>query len=287
MKNGNMDASSAIPNDVTSFREEPQTSARVAEVAAILVTGDSPDQLQELRWLIKDCGYCVIEDNDVNGSTATALMRTNVIVLNFATIPSADPERVEALREKLRKPVLCVLPYPNEQEVARVDRLAADALVFKPLRFEELASRLRLLLRQSRQENGCRIVDRRRSGRRKGDQEMTFRPVQRRSSFLVVNEREKSILCGDRKLQLSRKEYLLLSLLASDPGKTFSKQEIIARLWPKNRRAAATDVQQYICLLRKKIEPDSSNPRLIKTVPAFGYKFVHPDELRLENPDEM
>ena len=157
-------------------------------------------------------------------------------------------------------------------------QIAADALVFKPLRFEELASRLKLVLGRNSPEVTNPIVDRRHRGRRKEDREAASNPRSSISS-LQVKEREKVVLYRGRELQLSRKEYLLLSLLASEPGRVFSKEEIIARLWPTSRRAAATDVQQYVCLLRKKIESDPSNPCLIKTVPSFGYKLDPPEEM--------
>ncbi len=276
------DDTRASSNDVTR-----QAGRETAEGPLVLITGDTADQLQELRCLIADCGCIAIEGADVKGSAGSAQVRADVVMVNFDTVATASPQRVKALREEHGTPVVCLLPHPKETEIARIDQLAADAIVFKPLRVEELASRLKLLLGRNRSAAAYPVVDRRHRGRRKEDREAVPAIARSSNPFLQVNERAKVVLYRGRELHLSRKEYLLLSLLASEPGRVFSKQEIIARLWPTSRRAAATDVQQYVCLLRKKIEQDPSNPRLIKTVPAFGYKFVHPDELRLENPDEM
>jgi len=256
-----------------------QAGREAADGPFFLITGDAPDQLQELRWLIKDCGYIALEEADVKGSEGSAQVRADVVLVNFATVATASPQRVMALREEYGKPVVCVLPYPNATEFARIDQLAADELVFKPLRFEELASRLKLVLGRNRPEITYPIMDRRRRGRRKEDREAVPNPARASNSPLQVREREKVVLYRGRELQLSRKEYLLLSLLASEPGRVFSQQEIIARLWPTSRRAAATDVQQYVCLLRKKVELDPSNPRLIKTVSSFGYKLDPPEEM--------
>jgi DNA-binding response OmpR family regulator len=64
----------------------------------------------------------------------------------------------------------------------------------------------------------------------------------------------------------------LIRLLASKPGNVFSRQEILSTLWPGNRYASFQDVQKYVYLLRKKIEDDPYNPKLILTVRGFGYR---------------
>ena len=75
-------------------------------------------------------------------------------------------------------------------------------------------------------------------------------------------------------MPLSPKEYDLFKLLATDPGRVFSNQEIIDHLWPAPSRADSNDVKQYIHLLRNKIEEKPTHPRWIKTVKGFGYKLA-------------
>ena len=270
---------SATPVKRHGAQADLQTAQMVTEGPFVLIAGDAPDELQELAWLTNDCGFIALRNTNAQGSAGMAQRGLDVVLVNFATVAAASFRRVEALREEHGKPVVCVLPYPNQQEVAQVARLAADDLLFKPLRTEELASRLRLVLQKISPESTCGIVDRRRRGRRKEDRVAVPNPERRHDSFLQINERRKTVSCRGRELRLSPKEYQLLSLFASDPGRVFSKQEIVAQLWPTKPRASASDVQQYVRLLRKKIEPDPSNPRLIQTVPSFGYRLMHPDEM--------
>ena len=73
-------------------------------------------------------------------------------------------------------------------------------------------------------------------------------------------------------VELSPKEFELVSLLASSPGRVFSNQEILDSVWPDGYAATSKDVKQYIYLLRRKLEPDPENPSVIVTVRGFGYK---------------
>ena len=87
-----------------------------------------------------------------------------------------------------------------------------------------------------------------------------------------IDDRSKTVTVGDAILSLSPKEYKLLRLLASEPGRVFSSEEIIAHLWPDSDRAAANDVKQYIHLLRNKLyrSADVGNP--IENIKGFGYR---------------
>jgi len=75
-------------------------------------------------------------------------------------------------------------------------------------------------------------------------------------------------------VRLSPKEYELLKLLASEPGRVFSDEEIVQRIWPDSSSATADDVRKYIRFLRQKLEENPENPQLIMTIRGFGYKLA-------------
>ena len=85
----------------------------------------------------------------------------------------------------------------------------------------------------------------------------------------------KVIVLRGKEVTLSPKEYALVGLLFSEPGRVFSRQEILSRLWPDSRYATFQDVQKYIYLLRKKLEDDPSHPKFILTVRGFGYRLAN------------
>jgi DNA-binding response OmpR family regulator len=99
-------------------------------------------------------------------------------------------------------------------------------------------------------------------------------PERWRVGELEIDDTQKCVRLRGREVALSPKEYELLKLLASQPGRVFSDEEIIRHVWPEGGLASSTDVRRYIYLLRQKIEADPKNPTLVLTVPGFGYKLA-------------
>lgn len=117
------------------------------------------------------------------------------------------------------------------------------------------------------------LSDRRKTGRGWG---FSTVPVESRSNAasFVIDDRRKLVFIEGKRLQLSPKEFALLSLLALDPGRVVSNEEIVAFLWADRSDATVSDVRQSIYLLRKRIEKDPKNPRWIRTVSGFGYQLI-------------
>jgi DNA-binding response OmpR family regulator len=88
-----------------------------------------------------------------------------------------------------------------------------------------------------------------------------------------IDDRAKTVTIGAEPVALSPKEYELLRLLASEPGRVFTNEEIINSLWDGGR-ATSSDVKQYIYHLRNKIERDPQVPQLIVNIKGFGYKLA-------------
>jgi DNA-binding winged helix-turn-helix (wHTH) protein len=93
---------------------------------------------------------------------------------------------------------------------------------------------------------------------------------------LVIDDHAKEVRLNGTVLPLTPREYALLRLLAAEPGRVFSAQEIIERAWATEKFVSSEDVKKYIYLVRQKIERDPQNPQIILTVRGFGYKFVPP-----------
>jgi len=89
---------------------------------------------------------------------------------------------------------------------------------------------------------------------------------------LVVDNAGKRVFLNGTEVKLSPKEYELVRLLASEPGRVFSNEEILQAVWTGRHWATAQDVKQYIYFVRKKLEADPENPQFIVTVRGFGYK---------------
>jgi DNA-binding winged helix-turn-helix (wHTH) protein len=95
-----------------------------------------------------------------------------------------------------------------------------------------------------------------------------------RAGSLQIDPMSKEVRLRENQVDLSPKEYELVSLLASEPGRVFSTREILQKIWTEGNGATAKDVKQYIYLLRKKLESDPEHPQVIVTVRGFGYKLT-------------
>ena len=108
-----------------------------------------------------------------------------------------------------------------------------------------------------------------------------------RVGSLQIDPRGKEVYVDDHAVELTPKEYELVHLLASEPGRVFSNREILDEVWAAENAHAPTskDVKQYIYLLRQKLERDAGRPELIVTVRGFGYKLA-PDVASSERDHE-
>jgi len=145
--------------------------------------------------------------------------------------------------------ILVVTKLHRVDDRIRALRGGADDCVQKPFHPEELKARMEAVLRRTR-------------------------PA-RMGEGLVIDDERKEVRLGERTVSLSPKEYQLLCLLHRSPGRVFSSDEILRELWPRHASyATRQDVQKYVYLLRKKIEVDAKQPRLVLTVRGFGYRLA-------------
>lgn len=124
----------------------------------------------------------------------------------------------------------------------------ADDYIPKPFHLDEVRARIEAVLRRSRPS-------------------LT-------AAGIWIDDARKEVRVRGKALPLSPKEYGLLKLLASAPGRVFSTEEILAHLWPASPYSSAQDVQKYAYLLRKKLEEDPAHPKLLLTVRGFGYRLA-------------
>jgi DNA-binding response OmpR family regulator len=237
----------------------------------ILVTGDDGALSSILEPLLaaESLEISVAQANGLSEEIASLL--PHVVLVSIIEPDLAKVLWIQQLREDYRGPIVCVVPHPTPNEVEDFAALAADDYLFPPVSAAELESRVRLLLCNERLAKTGRAAGRGRdaedsppgSGRR-GQQ---LPPIE-------ISERERAVYCRGEAVHLPPKQYALLCLLASDPGRVFTHQEIIAALWPARRRVRLADLQQHVYALRKKIEPDPSCPCHILSVPGFGYRFL-------------
>jgi DNA-binding response OmpR family regulator len=151
-------------------------------------------------------------------------------------------------------PLLILTALTTEEERVKGLELGADDYLTKPFSLKELMARMRALLRRGRL----------------ADEEST-RAVLQVGPLTIDSERHEARM-ADRLLKLTPIEFALLTCLAQQPGKVFTRDQLISLLWGEDRFVEEHNLDVHIHAVRQQLEPDADRPRLLLTVRGVGYK---------------
>lgn len=189
--------------------------------------------------------------------------------------PSAQ-QTVQLLKSLCQVPIIALINIEYADQVSEIAALGIDQVIFKPYSVEELNIRLRFCFTRHQSPKLMKwdntLLERRYHNRRKSQLQLES------VMALSINPDTRKINIDDRTIRLSFKEFDLFCLLASEIGRVFSSKEILTQIWEDAGHATDSDVQQYISLLRKKIEADSRHPQWIQTHKGFGYSINEPEQ---------
>jgi DNA-binding response OmpR family regulator len=220
----------------------------------ILVVDDDPDIVRLLKYFLEAKGRQV--QTASTGAEALELFKREPpdLVILDVMLPGMDGWAVlQKIRESSQVPVLMLTGKDAPTDKAKGLLSGADDYIAKPFDLAELEARIVAVMRRYKP---------------------SARPALIRVGDLEIDDSVKHVKVKGRTVSLSPKEYELLKLLASEPGRVFSHQEIIAEVWQNKPFITSSDVTKYIYLLREKLEDDPENPRYILTVRGFGYKLA-------------
>ncbi|MBT8261355.1 MAG: response regulator transcription factor [Bacteroidia bacterium] len=219
----------------------------------ILLVDDEPDILEILGYNLSSEGYQIITaENGVEAITKAKKHKPHLIVLDVM-MPEMDGieacEKIRAVPE-LSETVITFLTARGEDysQVAGFEA-GADDYITKPIKPKVLISKVKALLRRFKETS---------------DEDGTMK-----IGNLTINREEYKILKGKQEIILPRKEFELLALLASKPGKVFKREDILDRVWGNEVVVGGRTIDVHIRKLREKIGDER-----FKTVKGVGYKFV-------------
>lgn len=220
----------------------------------ILVVDDEADIAQLLKRFLETKGRTVL--TAANGLEALELFKRESpsLVILDVMLPGMDGWTVlQRIREHSDIPVLMLTGRDTPTDAAKGLLSGADDYIAKPFDLAELEARIAAVLRRYKAPS---------------------RPSLLKVGDLEIDDHLKQVRVRNCTVTLSPKEYELLKLLASEPGRVFSHQEIIAAVWQNKPLITSSDVTKYIYLLREKLETDPDHPKYIVTVRGFGYKLA-------------
>lgn len=224
--------------------------------AKILVVEDEPAIADAVGYALAEAGYEV--DTAGDGDDAIAKARDtsyDLMILDLLLPGTQGMEVCRTLRAESDLPI--VMLTAREAEADRVGGLevGADDYVTKPFSIAELVSRVRALLRR-------RELDRNRS------------PAVQQVGGLHVDVTRHSATIDGKPLALTRSEFRLVTLLASEPGRVFTRDELVRHLWQSDFVGDRRAIDVHISNLRRKLEADPRHPRRLVTARGVGYKLM-------------
>jgi DNA-binding response OmpR family regulator len=220
----------------------------------ILVVEDETPIAEAVGYALRGAGYEVdlVADGDA-GLEAVLGRSFDLMVLDLMLPGLSGLDICRAVRAESDLPIVMLTARDAEQDVVDGLELGADDYVTKPFSVAELVSRVRALLRR-------RDLDRAHAVQRIGD--------------LEIDVARHSAAVAGVPLSLTRSEFRLVTLLASEPGRVFTREELIEHLWEDGYEGDRRAIDVHVSNLRRKLEDDSRNPRRVQTVRGAGYRLL-------------
>ncbi|WP_299897873.1 response regulator transcription factor [uncultured Aquimarina sp.] len=219
----------------------------------ILLVDDEPDILEIVGYNLTTEGYNVLTAENGNEAVKIAKKKKPHLIILDVMMPEMDGiEACEQIRKMpdLQNTIITFLTARGEDysQVAGFDA-GADDYITKPIRPKVLVSKVKALLRRLKENDASENVV--------------------KIGNLVINRDEYKIVKDKNEIILPRKEFELLSLLASKPGKVFKREDILDKVWGNEVIVGGRTIDVHIRKLREKLGDDS-----FKTIKGVGYKFV-------------
>ena len=229
----------------------------------LLVVEDDDHIRTALRWALEDEGYDVAEA--VSGEEAIAAVAVAAPDLMVVDLMLGSTDGFAVIREVRREhalPIIVVSARADTHDIVAALEAGADDYVTKPFEVKEITARLRALRRRA------------------GSATPTAGPAappeivldHDPDAPLVLREERGTVHRGGEQVPLTLTEFRLLCELAASPGRVFSRQALLERVWEHGFFGDERIVDVHVRRLRTKVERDPSAPRLVVTVRGLGYR---------------
>jgi two-component system, OmpR family, KDP operon response regulator KdpE len=222
----------------------------------ILLVDDEAAIQRAVGPLLRSRGYEV----DIAGTGAEALERfvqqpPGLVVLDLGLPDLEGTEVCRQIRAKSDVPIIVLSARGSEADKVNALDLGADDYVTKPFGPEELLARIRVALRRisSEDEPETGVL---------------------RAGTLTIDYDRRRVVRDDEEIRLTPKEFELLSLLARNHDRVLTHRAILKAVWGPNAVEQPEHLWTLVAQLRKKIEPDPTNPKYLLSEPWVGYRFA-------------
>jgi two-component system KDP operon response regulator KdpE len=220
----------------------------------ILIVDDEPGLRELVRINLEHEGFGVIQaENGVEGLNMVREAHPDLVILDVM-MPEMDGwEACQKLREFSQVPVLMLTARVQSQDIVAGLNSGADDYLLKPFNMDELMARVRALLRRVPSPN---------------------RPVAAGNGEITIDKQKREVLVRGEPVDLTPTEYDLLLMLAENAGKVLEHETLLRGVWGQEYTKDNDYLKVYIWHLRRKIEIDPRDPKLLLTEWGVGYRLV-------------
>ncbi len=219
----------------------------------VLVVDDEPDLLETVCGRLTRDGYSVFASKTAEEAIKQfRIHRPDLVVLDVMLPGRSGFELSQLIRSESKAPILFLSARASEHDRIRGFEVGGDDYLTKPFNLQELSARVRAILRRTKGESEKPKIE---------------------SGDLVVDPVGHEAFVGGRRLELKPKEFALLYFFASNPGKVFSRDALLDRVWGPEAFVTPRTVDVHVSWLRKQLGTDGQESDRIITVRGIGYKF--------------
>jgi len=229
----------------------------------ILVADDEKDIVELVAYNLEREGFAVFRASD--GRQALEIIRQDkpdlvILDLMMPEIPGTEVcRKVRGAPETANLPIIMLTAKADAVDRILGLEIGADDYLTKPFHVRELVARVRAVLRRSEQRPDDHLPE-----------SFDFKG-------LHVDLKAYRVTLEGKEIELSSREFKLLQFFIGHPGRVYSRDQLLDRVWGDEAFVEPRTVDVHISRLRGAIEPDPSNPRYILTVRGIGYKFADPN----------
>ncbi len=226
----------------------------------LLVVDDEPSIVKGLRFTLLQDGYEVDVAYDGQEALDKAAQNAYDLIVLDVMLPGVDGLKVcQSVRENSSVPIIMLTAKGEDMDKILGLEYGADDYMTKPFNILELKARIKTILRRVGMSAAAAPV-----------QEKAVL----RAGELSVNTVNRTVFIGEREINLTAKEFDLLQLFISNPGKVYSRENLLEMIWKYDYLGDLRTVDVHIRRLREKVEADPSHPRYIHTKWGVGYYFA-------------
>ena len=226
--------------------------------ARVLVVDDEPPILRTVAANLRARGYQVLTASSGEAAlTAAEVHQPDCVVLDLGLPGISGLEALRRLRTWTTTPVVILTAIDGERDKVAALDLGADDYVTKPFGMAELLARIRVALRH-------------------GHAHSPERPHRIQAGAVTIDLDAKLVTRQGEPVRLTRTEYRLLEVLATNAGRLCTHRFLLEQVWGPGYEEESQYLRVYVANLRKKLD-DPAAPQLLRTEPGMGYRFVLPD----------